>query len=327
MRTFRHPRMALRLYLSSLLVAFSLTAAAQFSGPALPPPASSAQPAPVTTDPNILFPVQHDSPLNPGDLISVRVFGIGDYTASARISNDGTVQLPLIGVVRIGGLSVFQAETLIASKLQQAGVFTNPQVSVGVTEGPESSATVIGEVHNLVPIIGRRRLLDVLSAAGGLPPTASHVITINRPGQPQPIVVDLGTDPGRSALADVPIFAGDTIVVSRVGVVYVIGAFKNAGVVPVVGNSPLTLLQVTALSGGVTGVADFKDMRIIRTTGNQRTLVKLDVKKVLYGKAPDPILQADDIIFLPTSMLKAIIANGGTGTVFGLASILITTLR
>jgi polysaccharide export outer membrane protein len=68
-------------------------------------------------------------------------------------------------------------------------------------------------------------------------------------------------------------------------------------------------------------------MRIIRTTGNQRTLVKLDIKKVLYGKAPDPVLQADDIIFLPTNTLKAIIASGGAGTVLGLASIMITTLR
>jgi len=175
----------------------------------------------------------------------------------------------------------------------------------------------------VVPIIGERRLLDVLAAAGGLPATASHVITINRPGLDQPIVVDLGTDPARSALANIPIFGGDTIVTARVGVVYVLGAFKTQGAIPLAGNSPLTLLQVASLAGGPSFEGDYADLRIIRTIGNQRTLVKIDIKKVMYGKAPDPVLQADDVVFLPTNALKSVLKSGGIGTLLGIVSILV----
>ncbi len=92
---------------------------------------------------------------------------------------------------------------------------------------------------------GGKRLFDVLAAAGGLPQTAGHIITINRPGAPQPILIDLGTDPSRSAYSNVPIFAHDTVVVPRVGVVYLLGSFKAPTSVPLQQNTPMTLLKVT----------------------------------------------------------------------------------
>jgi len=306
-----------------LLGAFS-SAAAQFNGPALPPTAGINRPTSLTTDPAILFPASRDVQLGSGDVITVHVFGPGDYNPTVRIGTDGKVQLPLIGVVPLQGLTITDAETLIAQKLSDAGMFHSPQVTIQVVEGPRAAVSIIGEAHGVVPIVGERRLLDVLAVVGGLPPTASHVITINRPGVTQPIVVDLGTDPTRSTLANVPVFGGDTIIVSRVGVVYVIGAFKSQGAVPVMQNSALTLLQVAALSGGPNYEGDYSDLRIIRTTGSERTLVKIDIRKVLYGKAPDPVLQADDIIFLPSNSWKAALKSGGLGTLLGLASILVS---
>ena len=300
-----------------------LSATAQFSGPALPSGTGVNRPTTLTTDPSILFPASRDVVLGGGDLITVRVFGPGDYAPTARIGIDGKVQLPLIGVVSLQGLTVTAAEALIAQKLVDAGMFRDPQVTITLVEGPHASVSLIGEVHGVVPIIGERRLLDVLAAAGGLPATASHVITINRPGLDQPIVVDLGTDPARSALANIPIFGGDTIVTARVGVVYVLGAFKTQGAIPLAGNSPLTLLQVASLAGGPSFEGDYADLRIIRTIGNQRTLVKIDIKKVMYGKAPDPVLQADDVVFLPTNALKSVLKSGGIGTLLGIVSILV----
>jgi polysaccharide export outer membrane protein len=314
-------RSTIALAAAALLV--SLPAAAQFNGPALPPGSGVNRPTTLTTDPAILFPTAPDVQLGSGDLITVRVFGPGDYQPTVRIGVDGKVQLPLIGVVSLNGLTVTAAETLIAQKLVAAGMFRDPQVTIQLVEGPRAVVSVIGEAHGIVPIVGERRLLDVLAAAGGLPPTASHIVTIDRPGLAEPIVVDLGTDPARSALADVPVFGGDTVVISRVGVVYVLGAFKTEGAVPLQGNSPLTLLQVAALSGGPNYEGDYADLRIIRTIGTQRTLVKVDIKKVMYGKAPDPVLQADDVVFLPTNNLKAIIKSGGIGTLLGVVSILI----
>lgn len=306
------------------IAAFSpVISQAQFSGPALPQTSGVSRTSSITTDPAILFPVDRDLPLGTGDLVTVRVFGPGEYVATSRITIDGTVQLPLIGQVSLKDLSVQQAERFIAQKLIDGGMFRDPQVNLTVVEGPHATVTLIGELHAVLPILGPRRLLDVLAAGGGLPATASHIITINRPGVLQPIVVDLGTDPASSAMANIPIFAGDTIVISRVGVVYVLGSFKAQGAIPIVQNTPLTLLQVAALAGGPLYEGKYDDMRIIRTVGNQRTLVKIDIRKVMYGKAPDPVLQADDVVFLPSSTLKAALKAGGVGTILGLVSVLI----
>jgi polysaccharide export outer membrane protein len=195
-------------------------------------------------------------------------------------------------------------------------------VTIQITEGPNAVVTVTGELHSVVPIAGSRRLLDVLSLAGGLPASASHIITIHRPGDDEPISVDLGVDPLTSQMADVPIFAGDTIVVSRIGIVYMLGSFKNPGTISLTPYQPLTLLQATALSGGPTFEAKNSDLRIIRTVGDRRTMVKLNIHDVLYGKASDPILQPNDIVFLPSSALKASITNGTLGTFLGLTAFL-----
>jgi polysaccharide export outer membrane protein len=313
--------------LAILALAGSMSASAQFNGPALPPSAGINRPTTLTTDPNILFPPGRDVQLGSGDVITVKVLGPGDYIDTVRVDVDGKVQLPLIGVVSVQGLSVAQAENLIAKRLSDAGMFRNPQVTIALVEGPRAAVSLIGEMHGVIPIVGQRRLLDVLAAAGGLPATASHIITIQRPGLDLPIVVDLGTDPSRSTLANVPIFGGDTIIVSRVGVVYVLGAFKTQGAIPILQNSPLTLLQVTALSGGPGFEGDFADLRIIRTIGNQRSLVQVDIKKVMYGKAPDPVLQADDVVFLPSSALKGALKSGGVGTLLGIVSLAVSILR
>jgi polysaccharide export outer membrane protein len=312
--------------LACVVVLLSATSSAQFNGPGTVSAANPeiSRPVTITTDQAILFPRTHDNLLTPGDLVTIRVFSQGEYAPTVRIGTDGNVLLPLIGLVRLEGISITQAEELIAKKLVDAGIYRNPAVTVQITEGPNAVATVIGEAHGIVPIVGTRRLLDVLTSIGGLPSTASHVITIHRPGQDTPIVVDLGSDPLHSQAADIPIFAGDTVIVARVGVVYVVGAFKTPGIIALTPSTPLTLMQATALTGGTTFEGKYDDLRVIRTIDGRRTVVKIDLKRVLYGKDPDPILQANDIIFLPTSSIKASISNGSIGTVLGVVSLLIT---
>jgi len=303
----------------------ALAAHAQFNGPPQQAtPQELNRPATPTTDRHILFPGTQELHLAGGDLLNVRIFGQPDYTPTVRIAPDGTASLPLAGIVPLAGLSISAAETTIADKLIAAGMYRNPQVTVQVTEGPNAVVTVVGEAHAIVPVNGPRKLLDVLTSAGGLPPTASHVLTIDRPGQAEPIVVDLGTDPLRSEFVNVPVFPGDTVVVSRLGIVYMVGAFKTPGTIPLTAYTPLTLMQATALSGGITFEGKYDDLRIIRTVGDKRTLVKVDVKSVLYGRAPDPILQPNDIVFLPSSALKASIGNGSLGTLLGVLGLVIS---
>jgi polysaccharide export outer membrane protein len=334
----------LLLLAAGLLCLLPVSAWAQFAGPAIGASTPVNLPVTITTDPAILYPPEREVIIDNGDTLGIHLFASPDYTPTARVGLDGQVELPLIGVIHIAGLTIPQAQQLIAHKLVDAGMYRDPQVSIQLLESPGRTATVTGELHGIVPIIGRRRLLDVLSSVGGgssgglgttvivsggagLPTTASHVITIIRPGVPEPINVDLGIDPAKSAQANVPIFAGDTIVVSRVGVVYVVGAFKNQGAIPLQQNAPLTLMKVASLAGGPGFEGKAGDLRIIRTVGLERQEVRVDMNKVFKGQAPDPVLQAEDIIFLPSNAMKAAIKSGGLSTLLGLASVLVVAIQ
>jgi polysaccharide export outer membrane protein len=106
-------------------------------------------------------------------------------------------------------------------------------------------------------------------------------------------------------------------------VVYLLGAFKVQGAIPLTQNSPMTLMKVAALTGGAGFEGKQGDLRIIRSVGTGRQVVRVDLKKIVNGEEPDPVLQPEDIVFLPTNAMKAAIKNGGIGTLLGIVSILL----
>ena len=266
-----------------------------------------------------------DTLLAAGDEISVRLFEDSEYTFTGRISVDGTVLLPLIGIVPLQGLNITGAEQLIAQRLEAAGMYRNPQVVLTLAEGPNASVTLGGEMHGVIPVVGYRTLYAAISAGGGLPSTASRTVTILRPGRPQPIVVELGTDPSHAAGGLIPVFPGDTVMVTHLGVLYVGGEFRSPGVVQMTNYAPLTLSQVSAMVGGPVWDAKYNELHIIRTVGDHRTVTTLNIKDVLYGKKPDPIMQPNDIVFLPPSAIKSSLANGSLGSILGVFSFALAT--
>lgn len=289
-------------------------------------PAMNQQPGALPT--TMLYPDPKQYVLGAGDLVNVRLYDIADYFSTGRVSSDSTIELPLIGSVSLLNLTIRQAEDLIGTRLKAAGMYKNPDVIMTILESVSpQSITLVGEVHGLYPIQGKRNLLDVLAASGGLPASAGHTISIIRPGVETPILVDIGTTPEELARANVPVYPRDTIFVSRAGFVYVVGAFKNSGAFPLQPGHT-TLMQMAALAGGPAFQAKYDDMRIVRTIGTQRSEVKIDIRKVLYGEAPDPEMLAGDIIFLPTSKFKSALANGGISTLLGVVSVIVySTLR
>ena len=315
------------LLLVALLLSTGRGLLAQFLSPAPTTSEGLNIPRPLTTDPAILYPSDREMILMSGDLITVTVFGPGDYADAERISLDGTVRLPLVGVIKLVGLSLQDAQTTIAARMVQLDLYRDPQVSIQVTEAPGHVVTVTGEMHGSVPVIGHKRLLDVLSFVGGMVVNASPVITIERPGVTDPITVDLGSDPVHSSAANVPLFAGDTVLVGNVGGFYVIGAVKSPGLHTLNGMLPTTVMQAIALSGGVQFASKQNQTRLIRTIGSQRSLVELHLKNILNGKEPDPILQADDILFIPPDRVKGFFTAGAFTTIFGIALAAYTITR
>ena len=302
-----------------LLLAGARPGRAQFNGPADTARDTVNAPHPITNDPEILYPAPRPFRLHIGDLVRVSLYGAPDYVAQDRLSTESKITLPLLGVIELTDLTLEEAQDLIAEKLTDAELFRDPQVHIDVLESPASVVTVLGETRAVVPTVtGTRKLFEVLAASGGLSNTTSHVISIDRPGMAESINVDLGTDPEQSKYSNIPLFSGDTVTTSRIGSYYLFGAFKLQGAFPLTNTAPLTLMQIIATGGGRPWEAKLKQIHIIRTTGTTRSVVIVDLKAALDGKGPDPVIQADDIIFAPTIKWRAAIKSGGLSTAYGI---------
>src|SRR5207244_5355649 len=138
---------------------------------------------------------------------------------------DGNISLNFIGSVHVAGLSTNAAQDLIAKKLSDGGFFSHPQVSVFAKEYATQGVSVLGEVQRpgVYPLLGSRRLFDVLSLAGGIGPRAGKLVSITRRDDPQsPISVPVSNDSEQPTQSNVDILPGDTIVVSKAGIIYVV---------------------------------------------------------------------------------------------------------
>src|SRR5690349_22479413 len=161
-----------------------------------------------------------------GDLLNVSVFGAPDYVQEVRVDDNGQVTLPFIGQVKLAGMSLNDAEILVAKRLADRGAFKDPQVNIVQKEYMAQNATILGEVQKpgLYPVTGKRTLFDMISAAGGASAKAGETAIITHRGHPDiPETVHLSYDANGLQNSNVPISAGDTIVISKAGIVYVVG--------------------------------------------------------------------------------------------------------
>jgi polysaccharide export outer membrane protein len=312
-----------------------LTAHAQYLGPAVTSP-----PTPASASASAANSELRDIKIAPGDVISISTYGAPELTTTAqttsgssvlgatppvlqgiKVGAKGEISLPYLGAVRVAGLTPPEAAASIASQLKQGGFLVDPQVSVQLVDSPTSAITVVGEVlkPSPIPAFGQMRLLDAISACGGLTPFASHRITIRRVEQADPIIVDLGTDAAAAGVSNIALFPGDTIMVSKVGSVFVLGYVKTPSAIPLSSNAPVTVLRALAMAGGVNYGAGLSKARIIRTTAdNQQVEIRLDLRKIMFGKQQDVALLSNDILLVPGNAFKAGMAAGGAGVVASL---------
>ena len=309
-------------------VALCVPAAAQYTGTVPTSAPGLNVRLPITTDPAVLYPPQRELTLLPGDLLKISVYGVEPaYNDTERVDLDGSIRMNLGGVIHLAGMSIKDAEASVSERFETAEIFHSPQVSIELTEAPQHFATVVGEVKGTVPILGPKRLLEVVAANGGIPATASTILRIDRVGQAEPIIVDIGNDPARTVQANVPIFTGDVITVGRVGQYYVLGAVMKPGIGQLSGSVPVTAVEAVSAAGGLTFPAKGDQATLIRNIGGQRTIINLQLRQIQDGKLADVVLQSDDILLVPSSGLRKFIATQSSGTVIALIVAMATILR
>jgi len=245
--------------------------------------------------------------LGTGDLLEVAVYNVPELTTKARVGSNGDIHLPLIDYVHVAGLTTEEAEGLIQKRLSDGGFVKNPHVSLFVDQYASQGASILGEVARpgVYPVTGQQRLFDLVSAAGGFTEKAGKSITVTHREQPDdPVTVPLSRNVTDNPESNIPVAPGDTIIVRKADLVYVVGDVgRPSGFL--MNDAHLTVLQAIALAGGTTRTANLGGARIIRKGPEGITETLVELKKILRAKAPDVAMQADDILFVPTSAAKA----------------------
>jgi polysaccharide export outer membrane protein len=131
----------------------------------------------------------HDYVIGNGDVIGVEIFDVKELSRDVRVSQTGSIGLPLVPVrLHVAGLTEIQAEQKISEVLEANGLVSHPQVSVSVKERKSKPITVVGAVsHAMVyqadhPVT----ILEVLAEAGGIANDAGDTVIVARPMQVQP---------------------------------------------------------------------------------------------------------------------------------------------
>ena len=245
--------------------------------------------------------------IGPEDLIEVNVFELPELKTTTRVLGDGTVSLPLLGVVQAAGLTNTGFEARLRDLLAERYLL-DPQVSVRISEFRSKQVSVIGAVNKpgIYQMIGPRTVLQVISEAGGLTKEAGTKILILRKtesGGAERLVLDLEDLVVRgNPELNLSLAPGDVvnIPIDQPIFVFVDGAVNKPGQVESTVSRPITLLQAIARGGGLTERANLKGVHILRKLPDG-TQVRLPVnlRDIRKGKADDMLLQDGDVVVVP----------------------------
>jgi polysaccharide biosynthesis/export protein len=261
-------------------------------------PDQGAEPTPAPASINI----------GPGDLLDIVVFDASELSGHVRVTQDGFANLPVLGRVDLNGLTADQAARKLEVEFRTRNLLLEPHVTVFIEEYASQGATISGEVRQpgIYPTLGKRRMLDMLALAGGVSSTAGKTVSIIRRDDPtHPLTIALQASPAHLDLQENPaIQPGDTIIVAKAGVVYIVGDVGKPGGFLVDNNQRLSTAQALALAGGADRTASLSKTRLIRRVDGGHEEFMIDLAKLLKGQQADLMLNDGDIIWVPSSQFK-----------------------
>jgi len=235
--------------------------------------------------------------LGAGDVIRISVYQNPDLTLEARVSEAGSISYPLLGALRVGGLSVAQAERLIADGLRNGNFIRQPQVSVLVMQVRGNQASVLGYVNRpgRFPIeVADMQLTDLLAMAGGISSAGADVLVVvgSRDGKPFRKEVALPAIFAHDRTDDVLVMNGDVVYVDRAPVIYIYGEVQRPGALRL--EPGMTLLQALAAGGGLTQRGTERGLRVHRAGAQGKVQV--------LQPAMDDRLQSGDVVYVKESL-------------------------
>lgn len=242
-----------------------------------------------------------------GDLIQVNVMDTPEMEQQVRVTDEGSVPLAYIGSIHVAGQTPAAAAAAIQKALIDKKVMRSPQVSVKMQELATQDVSVLGQVHTpgTYSITTPQTILKILSLAGGLTDGADRHVTIKRNNSGEQLTYYVSNDSDQALAGVVKVYPGDTILVARAPVVYVMGDVNRPGGYVIATNDDrLSVMQVIAMAGSATKTSMQSRVRLIRKTEHGEVELPVRLDRITKGKQPDMMLQANDILFVPFSWMK-----------------------
>jgi len=247
-----------------------------------------------------------------GDLLEVTMYDNPNLSGHFRVDSNGDIVVPLLGHVHVAGGTAEEAATLIANRYVDADILKpiDSYATVDIAEYATQGITVNGEVRTpgVYPALGVRMLNDVMAAAGGVTQAASSKVIITHRNDPDhPITVTYNPEALTPEIPHVQIFPGDTIMVPKAGIIYVLGDVAHSGGYVLEGRSTLTVEEAMALAGGGEHAAAMNRVQLVRTLKDgSRVAITIPVDRIFKGQAADVALSDGDILYVPTSYEKLV---------------------
>jgi polysaccharide biosynthesis/export protein len=238
--------------------------------------------------------------LGVGDTIAIEVLGQEDMSGSFPVGPDGAVELPYVGRVVVAAFTLADAREQLEARLRD-GFVKNPQVVLRVEQITSKIIKVSGGVARAgeYPMTAAKmNVSDLLVRAGGLLDPSTPIAEVWRGGEGDDrlvLIVDLERVTKGDPLADIPLHAGDSLVVPPAQQIFVDGNVKLAGSYPF--RDGMTLSTAVAAAGGADGTALTSQVKLIR--GKGQTVINL--RRVLKGLDADVMLKPGDHVYVPES--------------------------
>jgi polysaccharide export outer membrane protein len=262
-----------------------------------------------------------DYKIGPEDLLEISIFEEEKLNKTVRVSSQGNISLPLLGILRVKGLTANELEKEIRDLLAEK-YFQDPHVSVFIKEYRSQRISVMGAVEKpgVIDVTGQKTVLDILPMAGGLKENAGPLLFLIRPPRPEEetskekrdsFVIDLEELLVKGDLTlNLRLTHSDVINIPVSGKIFVGGEVKNPGGFPM-GGKKMTIGQAITLAGGLKYEANGSETKIFRYSekGTEREVLSVNVYAIQKGENEDPYLKENDIIIVPKSGVKAFLTG------------------
>jgi len=256
------------------------------------PGSATPEPLAVTAGPLV--------PLGPQDSVTVRIDEDPNTTAPTPVTvgDDGTLRIPYVGSIPVGGLSPDAAARRAEKALKDGKFFVSPHVSITVMQSLSQRVSVLGEVKTpgRYPIDAKTSIVDLIALAGGFTDLSASVIYVSRTdasGNIKKFAVNMrGLNDPKNTMPEQALRGGDSVFVPRADQFFILGEVQKPAMYKLEPN--MTVEQAISVAGGITAKGSERRVEIKRTG-------KDGAEVAVKGKASD-LVQPGDVIRVKESI-------------------------